>query len=173
MRTPRWLAIAFLVLIVGTAGAQGQGFEFPFFPGKAPKSDSRFVRMEEGPCGKIAVAKVAILPPTRGRGAFFSELLVEVDAAERTVRRWRLPIDAYPIAFRKELLIFLYDRLPYAVDLGGRVVLYVGAKPPDSPLPENCKKAKEFEGSAYQVCQALLDMSTGKSRKIRFQYPCT
>jgi hypothetical protein len=165
--------LAVVLLATHAVAAPPAAFQFSFWPGPGARQDRRVLRIVQHPCGQVAVARVTVLPGVSQSGSLIAEAVVEVDAAGETVRRWRVPVDAYPIAFRGNGLIFASGNATYRVDPAGRVSRYTGPKPtPASPF-NNCSGAIEFPGSAYATCQTLTDLVTGKPRYIRFEAPCS
>lgn len=160
-------------LFAASAAAQPAAFEFSFWPGKSVRQDPRFLRMSQHPCGQVAVARVAILPGAKQTGALIAEEVLEINAEGQALRRWRIPVDSYPLAFRGDYLIFQNGPVAYRVDPHGRVSRYPDPKPIPPSSPKNCRGGPDFQGSEFVVCQILTDLVTGQNRRIRFEAPCT
>jgi len=168
------LAVVLLVALSATdSAAQPVAFEFSFWPGKSAQRDPRFLRLLEHPCGQVAVARVTILPGVKETGALIAEQVLEVNAQDQIVRRWRVPVDSYPLALRGGHLIFQGGLATYRVDQQGRVSRYPGPRPKRPSPRKSCPGGAYFPGSAYAVCQTLTDLTTGQPRRIRFEAPCT
>jgi hypothetical protein len=95
----RTLALILLgALSLAPAPAQPVAFETPFWPGRSARQDPRFLRIEPHPCGEVAIARTTTVPGTRATDPLIAETVREIGSAGQTLRRWRVPVDSYPIA---------------------------------------------------------------------------
>ena len=73
--------VVIAALYAASAAAQPEAFEFPFWPGESVRRDPRLLRITDHPCGRVAIARVAILPGFEERGALISEQVLEIGAS--------------------------------------------------------------------------------------------
>ncbi len=155
------------------AAAQSRSFEFSFWPGKNARRDPRFRRMEEGPCGEVAKAKVSTVPSVNRNGALVAEEVLEINSSGQILRRWRIPIDTHVLAFRSNWLIFGHWSGLYQVDLQGRLARYSGPQPTGKSDYVSCEGLPKQLVHETTVCHFLPDLATGQRRRISYDPPCT
>src|SRR5688572_11665283 len=96
-----------LLLLAMTASLQTRTFEMEFWAGPGAEKDPRVISIREhGPCsGKVALARISVMPPQSNQATLRPELAVELSAAGSIIRRWPLPVDSVVVAVVGQRLI--------------------------------------------------------------------
>lgn len=145
--------------------------ELSFWPGPGAARDPRTRTILDHPCGRVVVARVAVLPDHSKRGALIPEVAVELNTSGRVLTRWPVPVDSYPIAFAGNRLLLNVGELKLWVNPGGVIARYAGKDSIPGGTDVPC--SRKVENSAYIVCQSLPDLRSGRKRIVQFESPCT
>src|SRR5262245_57191120 len=96
-----------LLLLSMTVSLQGRTFEMEFWAGPCAEKDPRVVSVREhGPCsGKVALARITVMPAHSDKATLRPELAVELSASGSIIRRWSLPVDSVVVAVVGQRLI--------------------------------------------------------------------
>ena len=158
---------------VTIVGDNPRVYELLFWPGRNAKRDKRVVRIEDHPCGTVAVARVTTMPSLKKGQALEPERVVEFTNGAKVLRRWAIPVDSTPIGISGDCLLLRFgeDRLWIAAD--GTIANAESQLPPASPEPAECGTLHEFGDSAYVQCLRFRDLETGKYRFLSFEDVCT
>lgn len=157
-----------------TSAASAQPFEFSFWPSSNAAKDSRVLRIEEHPCGEVAIANVSLIPPYKKDGVLVPERVLEVGASGEVIRRWWLPTDSFILGITGATLTIEHASKFYEVRPGGRVSLAKDA--PAFPAKDerpSCKVPSELLPSDYALCQVFNDTRSSLPRKLAYEAVCT
>jgi hypothetical protein len=133
------------------------------------------VRLEDHPCGQIAIVRLTAMPPWRehGRGGLGTELIAEAGTARGAGMRWSVPVDYQPLAIRgSEILIDQYGQRLW-IGAGGSIRREArGRRYP--PIREmQCPTGGVHRASEYARCAGLTDLVTRRMRTIQYEGVCT
>ena len=148
-------------------------YELLFWPGRNAKRDTRVVRIEDHPCGTVAVARVRTMPSFKKGQALEPERVAEFTKGAKVLRRWAIPVDSTPIGISGDRLLvrFGVHRLWIAAD--GAIASADSQPLPASPEPAECGTLHEFGDSTHVQCLRFRDLETGKFRFLSFEGVCT
>jgi hypothetical protein len=132
------------------------------------------VATSDHPCGAIAVLRVQSMPPhVEPEGAVAPELIAEIDADGRTMRRWSAPVDYRLLAIRgDELLLHHGDELLW-IGSGGAIRRGNRAHPLIEIESVTCPAAAPLADSDYRQCGILRDVETGTPRRFAYESSCS
>ena len=166
--------LAVFLLSAGlVTAAMARDFELPFWPTPGAERDSRVLRTEEGACGNVVIAKVQVMPnPSKG-DVLATDVVYELSAQSRALRRWHLPANALPVATAGEALVFSQNRETYAVTTTGAIRTMSLARPLPASVEVICRLPKAFKGSGYARCHLFPQVASEKKSTLAFQGPCT
>lgn len=167
----------FVLLLLATAVAPGEQFTFTFLPGKGASKAPGFLRLEEGPCGNLAIARVSKMPRYSANAALVPDEVFEVSASGSLIRRWSTPVGALPVGMNGTRLLFATGELRLWVRPDGTLARLRKSEKTGRLESENyheqCPQVKAFSGSAYVGCLIFRDPVSGAKRTLVFQHPCT
>lgn len=145
---------------------------FSFWPGKGASSAPGFKSMDDHPCGEVATAEVSKIP-TAKNSPLDPELVVELNARGKIIRRWSTPVDTYPRALRgEELLIYLDGKGGYWIRPDGSFAKATSL-PPDRSEQTTCDLKSVFGDSGSAQCETFVDLTSGKKRTLGYQGVCS
>jgi hypothetical protein len=125
--------VAGILLFTSTAPfAASPEFEFTFWPTLGAEKDRRFLRLQEGACGDLAVARVRVMPRPQSGDVLGTDMAFELNTNSRVVRQWNLPANAVPLATAGQSLIFYSGSGTYSVTPSGPSPLQPSLKAPKS-----------------------------------------
>jgi hypothetical protein len=159
---------AFVVLVLAA-----RFYEMPFWPGKSPDKDARYLRTEDHPCGKVIYARVTAFPRGRKGSALIPEIVVELGAKGKVIRRWPIPVDATPLGVRAESLLLNTEGRRLWVTPEGVIAPYHGRGSLPPSAVTGCATPSDFNRSPFRECRKFRDLNSGKVRWLSFQGPCT
>jgi len=164
-----------LVLAVAASGTLGAEFEFRFWPAPGVESDPRFVRIDDGPCGQVATARVRSMPRYSKTEMFAPERVLELNAQGKAIRQWAIPVDAAPYALAGNDLLFEFDESRYKVSTTRAVSKLEERARAQATAPSavQCVMPKEFGDSGYAGCWQFNDLRSGSKRVLAFEGVCT
>jgi hypothetical protein len=165
--------LVLLTCFVGLS-ASAQSFEFSFWSSARAARDPRVVRIEEHPCGTVAIANVSVIPRYKQDGVLIPERVLEVSASGNIIRRWWLPTDSRIQGITGDTLTIEHASKTYAVRPGGKVRYLKPAS--DSPAEDerpSCNVPSELLPSDYAVCQVFKDTKSKFPRKLAYETVCT
>jgi hypothetical protein len=166
------LLLFFCVWIVGATGVASADETFSFWPEKGAKQAPGFQSMSEHPCGEVARAKVSKLPPV-DKGPLRSELVVELDANGKVIRRWPMPVDYVPQGLSgDELLVGVAGDIDFWIKSDGSFRRASRTSVPEQRLVQ-CDLTTVFGSSAYAGCSVFIDLASHKERTLGYQGVCS
>lgn len=137
-------------------------------------------RLLPGPCGPRVLRSVASLNDLAPEERQALERVLEFTDTDDIVGAWQIPVDTVPAAFSGEWLIVgragNYLAISPDGELRGTDIPRDAAEPRhEGPCSDNVRKAflGESGESGYLRCWIVTDLSTGYSRAIAFEGPCT
>jgi hypothetical protein len=148
-------------------------YELLFWPGRNAKHDKRVVRIEDHPCGTVAVARVSTMPSFKKGQALEPERVVEFAKGAKVLRRWAIPVDSTPIGISGDRLMVRFGEHRLWITADGAIASAESQLVPASPEPAKCETLHEFGESAYVQCLRFRDLETGKYRFLSFEGVCT
>ena len=160
----------YLTLIVEFCGAAAAE-TFRFWPGDGATAAPGFKRMSEHPCGEVAEAEVAKLPPPE-HTALRPDLVVELDRRDKVIRRWPTPVDFTPWALSGDELLVVLRAEGYWVRPDGSFRT-ASTIPPPNDTQADCDLQHVFGKSAYNGCGVFTDLANGRKRKLGYQGVCS
>ena len=150
-----------------------QSLELSFWPSSAAATDPRVIRIDEHPCGEVAVARVSIIPPYKKGAVLTPERVLETSATGKVIRRWWLPTDSFIRTIRGNTLTIEHASKVYEVHPGGHISpLPMRDFPEDAQRP-TCKIPAELQPSDYAVCEVFKDTRTHRPRLLAYEAVCT
>jgi hypothetical protein len=175
MRTPIVILAACLV-----AACTTRPYRFSVWPNvdkASPQATSQRVEdaaVIDHPCGWVREIEVTRLPPPGSIGHVAgTETVVEFDANGNILRRWSLPVDAFPLAIDGALLEFGYGRGAFVVDAKGRLRETAYRERPSEAITCPSAVEAEYRGSEFLICVRLNDLGSNASRNLAFEGVCT
>lgn len=164
-----------LLLTIAAFGAVGAEFEFRFWPGPGAEKDSRFVDMDDHPCGQVATARVRSMPRYSKGGLFTPERVLELNTRGKVIRRWAIPVDATPYAIAGDELLFVDGESLYKVSTTLAVSKLKGhaSKLQSTASSVQCVAPREFAPSAFVGCWQFNDLRSGSKRVLAFEGVCS
>src|SRR6185503_18611271 len=97
-------------------------YELLFWPGRNAKRDIRVVRIEDHPCGTVAVARVRTMPSFKKGQALEPERVVEFTKGAKVLRRWAIPVDSTPIGISGDRLLVRFGEHRLWIAADGTIV---------------------------------------------------
>jgi hypothetical protein len=155
-----------LLMAAAASSAVGAEFEFRFWPAPGAEKDPRFVRMDDGPCGQVATARVKSIPPHSQAELFAPERVLELDARGVVIHRWVIPVDSTPYGLAGNDLLFEFSESIYKVSTSRTVSKLDSSPSVPAPLAVQCVTPKEFEPSGYVGCWQFQDLRSGSRRLV-------
>jgi hypothetical protein len=165
--------LAWMLLTVLASGAFGAEFEFRFWPSPGAENDLRFVRMDDGPCGQVATARVSSMPRHSKTELFAPERVLELDARGAVIRQWVIPVDSTPHALAGNDLLFEFGESIYKVSTSRAISKLDGSPSVPEPSAVQCATPKEFGPSGYVGCWQFQDLRSCSRRLLAFEGVCT
>jgi hypothetical protein len=166
------ITLAACVLLPAGSMAATPAVLFQFWPGKGAERAPGFVETHGHPCGEVALAKVSKLP-TAKNGPLQSDLVVELNAGGKVIRRWPMPVDFLPRAVRgNELLVSIADE-GYWVRPDGSFKKAEALPAIGDRQPFKCDLTRVFGKSDFAMCETLVDLVSHKKRTFGHQGVCT
>ena len=162
-----------LATLPGSATRDPNVYELSFWPGKNVEKDPRYVRTEDGPFGRVVVARVRTLPLFQQGGALEPSSTTRSGTSGKVIRRWPMPVDASPIALGGEGLLVESGTLKFWVTPQGAITPYKGGLSIRDSEPTACGPSREFRNSACVQCRRYRDSASGKNRVLSFEGACT
>lgn len=164
-----------LALATGLAAnsALAQTFELRFWPSSDAAKDPRVIRIDEHPCGEVAVARVSVIPPYKKGAALTPERVLETSTSGKVIRRWWLPTDSFIRAIRGNTLTIEHASKVYEVQPGGRISPIPLRAFPEKAQKPGCKVPAELLPSDYAVCEVFKDTMTRLPRLLAYEAACT
>jgi hypothetical protein len=96
------------------------------------------VELDGHPCGSVVRVKTSVVPADSPW--MTADTIREIDAAGKTVRSWRVPVDLYPVGIKGDTVVLAHGSDPiryFTVDQQGHIRI-----PKESPTnwlqPTNC-----------------------------------
>jgi hypothetical protein len=186
------LSIGGLTLAIGLLGGSGRAIaetnataEFGFYlradlakmvqqgsSDRVLQEDPRIVRLMRTACGPGATASVSTMPKFTSRESLVPEKVVEVDARNRTIRRWGKPLNSRVMAISGDRILVQTDSQSYWIGTDGRLELQTETRSLLSPTDVPYKKHPEF-GTSGIYSQRFVDANSGRDRQIIADAPCT
>lgn len=165
--------LALLTFLI-TSAASAQPYELSFWPLPNATKDPRVLRIEEHPCGEVAIANVAVIPPYKKDRALIPERVLEVGASGKVIRRWWLPTDSFIQAITEDMLTIEHASKTYTVRPGGVISLTKAAAdlPAKGERPA-CRVPSELLPSDYALCQVFKDTKSGLPRQLAYEAVCS
>ena len=80
------------------------------------------VELDGHPCGSVVILNTAVVPPDSPW--MKADRIREVDAAGKTYRSWRVPVDLTPVGIKGDTLVLAHGSEPirfFTIDLHGRI----------------------------------------------------
>jgi len=157
-----------LLLLAMTVSLQARTFEMEFWAGPDAEKDPRVVRVREhGPCsGKVALARITVMPPPSDKAALRPELAVEISSSGSIIRHWSLPVDSVVVAVVGQRLI-----IPLGKGSAGEKAWSISTsgelEPTTVPAKTNlersvkCPVIPDFKGAYYVRCWEFNDIAPG------------
>ncbi len=115
------LQLFILVASIAPSPVLAQSFELSFWHSPTAAKDPRVIRVDEHPCGEVAVARVSVIPPYKKSAVLKPERVLETNASGKVIRRWWLPTDSFIRAIRGSTLTIEHASKVYEVRPGGRI----------------------------------------------------
>ncbi len=165
--------VAGILLFTSTAPfAASPEFEFTFWPTPGAEKDRRFLRLQEGACGDLAVARVRVMPRPQSGDVLGTDMAFELNTNSRVVRQWNLPANAVPLATAGQSLIFYSGSGTYSVTPSGSISIVAPAAFAES-TEVACRLPPALRGSGYARCHEFQQIGSTKRSILAFQGPCT
>jgi len=102
------------------------------------------------------------------------ELVWEVTATGRPLRRWRTPVDSVPVGVQGDRLLVRNPVVKLWITVDGDLAWFrKGDRMSSEPERIQCPKTKVFGESAYTECGLFRDIASGKRRILIYQAICT
>jgi hypothetical protein len=140
---------------------------------RVTQQEPRIVNLMRTACGPGAMANVTTMPKFTTREALVPEKVVEVDARNRTLRRWGKPLDSTVLAISGDrILVETAPNQSYWIGRDGSLELQTQALSLTSPTNIPYKKHPEF-GASGIYSQKFVDVNSGRDRRIIADAPCT
>jgi hypothetical protein len=164
-----------LALATGLAASTvpAQTFELNFWPSPEAAKDPRVIRIDEHPCGEVAVARVSVIPPYKKGAVLTPERVLETSRSGKVISRWWLPTDSFIRAIRGNTLTIEHASKIYEVQPGGRISHIPMRAFPEEAQKPNCKVPAELLPSDYAICEVFKDAKTTLSRLLAYEVVCT
>jgi hypothetical protein len=171
------MRIAAMMLIGTCTAAAAQSADVPLWPGPGAEMDRRVISInDDGPCGPVALARIAKLPRPKAKGPLQSERVVELSTSGTVIRTWPKPVDYDVLGIAGSQLLVA----PYGHESNGMLVAPTGhfsSTTPPSDRPSSttyeCPRVPVFGNSAYLRCHEIKDLKTKKTRRLAYEGPCT
>jgi hypothetical protein len=179
MKTLIAITVAFGLLLAADGLAEDK-FKIWLWAEHGAEDDPRVLQIEDHCCctGQVALISTDRMPGP-SEGPFVGEKVVEVSSEGKVLNSWYMPIDIMVYGIEgSQIIVVLHDGVFKAVkiDTGGNLSL-VDLRPPYESEAEVGKCAnsarQEFPDSAYVGCWKYKDLSSGKTRYLVYQGPCT
>ena len=162
-----------LASALAVSPAFAQSFELSFWPSPAAAKDPRVIRIDDHPCGQVAVALVSVVPPYKRGRTLTPERVLEVSTSGKVIRRWWLPTDSFIRAIRGNTLTIEHASKVYQVWPGGRISLLPLRDFPKEVRKPTCEVPAELLPSDYAVCHVFTDTQTRLPRLLAYEAVCT
>lgn len=153
--------------------ATAHEFELPFWPTPGAEKDPRVLRTEEGACGNVVIAKVRVMPNPGSGDVLAVDVVFELSARSRVLRRWYLPANTLPIATNGDELVFSHNHETYAVTTVGAIRALSLERPLPASREVKCRMPNYFNNSGYARCHAFPRINSEQKSTLAFQGPCT
>jgi hypothetical protein len=155
-------------------------FDFMLRNARSPRDEVRkknpqVVRVGSHPCGAYAVARVTVMPDVDTQGDLIPDKVVEVDAQNKTLRRWAKPVDANVLAIAGDrILVNAGSNKQYWIAPSGQFQLQPNPITPAKPIIDGrVKNHPEFEKSGYAFLSRFSDLKSRRVRRIIYEASCT
>ncbi len=137
------------------------------------QQEPRIVNLMRTACGPGAMAKVSVMPKFTRSETLVPEKVVEVDARNRTLRRWAKPLNSTVLAITGDrILVETAPNQSYWIGRDGSLELQTATLSLTDPTSIPYKKHPEFAASGI-FSQQFIDMNSGDDRRIIADAPCT
>jgi hypothetical protein len=137
------------------------------------QQEPRIVNLMRTACGPGAMANVSTMPKFSRNEALIPERVVEVDARNRTLRRWAKPLNSTVVAVAGDrILVETAPNQSYWIGRDGSLELQTQSLSLTSPTDIPYKKHPEF-GASGIYSQNFVDVNSGRDRRIIADAPCT
>jgi hypothetical protein len=160
-----------LIFNVSTSFAAEKNFEFNFWTSQATKSDKRVLRLDEHPCGEVAVARLSQLPKYSKQSGLIPERVLELDQSGKILKQWSIPVDSDLRAIQGDALYLDLYQKSYRITLDRRVTL--AKNPPERTRRQVVQCPSPFGLSSDDACLAHKDTITGKTRILSYETVCS
>jgi hypothetical protein len=140
---------------------------------RVTQQEPRIVNLMRTACGPGAMAKVSTMPKFTRHEALIPEKVVEVDARNRTLRRWAKPLNSTVVAVSGDrILVETAPNQSYWIGRDGSLELETQARSLTLPINIPYKKHPEF-GASGIYSQKFIDIDSDRDRRIIADAPCT
>jgi len=165
--------LQFTLLALSPTWATAQPFELTFWPSPAAATDPRVTRTLEHPCGEVVMAKVSKIPPYKKDGVLIPERVFELDARNRIVAEWAMPVDSTVRAVKGSSLVVQHGTSTYEITRRGEIKLFDANGDLPESKPFECKTPSALEPSAYARCERFKDLQSKRFRILSYEMACT
>ncbi len=168
--------VLFATLTIAPSLSDPLGTEFGFSIRESVKKDPRVVKIGPHPCGDYAVARVTTLPSVDTKGYLLPDKVVEVDAQNKTLRRWAKPLDSQVLGVQGDRILIeeIEAKKVYWIESSGAFKLQptqIRAKKPE--FISQVMNHPEFKKSDYAGLWNFQDLKTGKMHRVIYEGNCT
>jgi hypothetical protein len=140
---------------------------------RVTQQEPRIVNLMRTACGMGAVANVTTMPKFTTRETLVPERVIEVDARNRTLRRWGKPLNSTVLAISGDrILVETAPNQSYWIGRDGSLELETQARSLTVPTNIPYKKHPEF-GTSGIYSQKFIDIDSNRDRRIIADAPCT
>ena len=133
------------------------------------------VRLEDHPCGRVAIVRLSAMPPWRehGRDGLGTELIAEAGTPPGGGMRWSVPVDYQPLAIRATEILVDASGQRLWIGTGGAIRREARGRRYPAIRAMQCPSGGAHRNSEYARCAGLTDLATGRMRTIQYEGVCT
>jgi hypothetical protein len=160
-----------LVLTMQPILAKDKNFEFNFWTNKETKLDKRVLRIDDHPCGAVAIANISKLPKYSKQSSLIPARVFEINQSGKILKLWSIPVDGTVRAIRGDSLYIDFHKKNYQIKLNGQASMV--KNPPNQIIPHLVECVIPFESPNDAACLVHKDVATGKIRILSYETICS